>query len=220
MIKSKIKNDALDELLADLALAPEAGLQLADPNLVAFYKDYDERVLWIDKDINDSLFAEIRAIIQWNREDDLEEIPVEKRKKIVLLIHSYGGSLDAAFSLIDVINAVNTPVATVNMQCALSAGALILINGHKGHRYCLPLSQALIHSGSGSQGGTYEQVVAQTDSYKRVIRMMHDNILNHTKIDQKTLNKWKSKEIYLYAEDQVEYGIVDKILTNFSELFN
>ena len=219
MIKSKVKNDTLDELIADLGLAVEAGLQLADPNLVAFYKDYDERVLWIDKDINDSLFAEIRAIIQWNREDDIEEIPIEKRKKITLLIHSYGGSLDAAFSLIDVINRINTPVVTVNMQCALSAGALILLNGTAGNRYCLPMSQALIHSGSGSQGGTYEQVVAQTDSYKKLISMMHKNILEHTKIDQKTLNKWKSKEIYLYAEDQLEYGIVDHILENFSELF-
>lgn len=219
MSKNKIKNDELGELINDLFLAPEAGLMLADPNLVAFYKDYNERTLWIDKDISDSLFAEIRAIIQWNREDEMEKIPVEKRKKIILLIHSYGGNIDAAFSLIDVINTVTTPVVTVNMQCALSAGALILINGHKGMRYCLSMSQALIHSGSGSQGGSYEQVVAQTDNYKKMIGMMHKNILEHTKIDQKTLNKWKSKEIYLYAEDQVEYGLVDKIIENFNELY-
>ena len=219
MSKNKIKNDELGELINDLFLAPEAGLMLADPNLVAFYKDYNERTLWIDKDISDSLFAEIRAIIQWNREDDMAKIPVEKRKKIILLIHSYGGNIDAAFSLIDVINTVTTPVITVNMQCALSAGALILINGHKGMRYCLPMSQALIHSGSGSQGGSYEQVVAQTDNYKKMIGMMHKNILEHTKIDQQTMNKWKSKEIYLYAEDQVEYGLVDKIIKNFNELY-
>ena len=219
MIKNKVKNDALDDLISELGLAVDASLQLADPNLVSFYKDYNDRVLWIDKDISDSLFAEIRSIIQWNRDDDIEEIPIEKRKKIILLIHSYGGNLDAAFSLIDVMNAVNTPIVTVNMQCALSAGALILLNGTKDYRYCLPLSQALIHSGSGSQGGTYEQVVAQTDSYKKMVSMMHNNILTHTKIDQKTLNKWKSKEIYLYAQDQIDYGIVDHIITNFSEVF-
>lgn len=209
-------NDELTELIAMYALAPEASLQLADPSLVSFYKDYNERTLWIDKDISDSLFSEIRTIVQWNRDDEKNKIPVSKRKPIKIYIHSYGGSLDACFALIDVMALSKTPIITVNVNCALSAGCLIFLNGHK--RYCLKNSQALIHSGSGSQGGSFEQVVAQTDNYKKMIEMMRDNILSHTKIDQKTLNRWKGKETYLYADDQVKWGLADGILEDISQM--
>lgn len=214
---STTKNDVLDEIIGELNLAPEAGIQLADPSLVSFYKDYKERVLWIDKSIDERLFAEIRTIIQWNRDDEKDKIPVSKRKPIWLIIHSYGGDLDACFALIDVMELSKTPIYTVNINCALSAGCLIFLNGHK--RYCTKYSQALIHSGSGGNGGSFEQVVAQTDNYKKIVAMMYSNIIAKTKIDQKTLNKWKGKETYLYAEDQIKWGLADEILEDITKIF-
>lgn len=210
------KNDALEEAITEFCLAPEAGLNLADPKLVSYYKDYNNRCLYISKEINSSLFDEIRSIIQWNREDEEKNIPPEKRLPIVLMIHSYGGDLDSCYALLDVMNLSKTPIYTVNLQCAMSCGCLILINGHK--RYCMPMSQALIHSGSGETGGSFEQCVAQTDNYKKLINMMQDNIISHTKIDLKTLRKWKGKETYLYAADQIEYGIVDEVLSDLSKI--
>lgn len=218
-INNIVKNDITDDIIAEMGLAPEAGLMLADPCLVSFYKDYNDRIIWIDKDISDSLFNEIRMILQWNRDDDRNNIPIEKRKRITLIIHSYGGNLDSCFALIDVINASNTPIATVNINTAMSSGCLIFLNGHKGLRYCTKMSVALIHDGSGSQGGSFENVVAQTENYKKIVNMMRENIIAHTNIDQKTLNKWKNKDIYLYSNDQIEKGIADHIIENLNEIF-
>jgi len=215
MSNIKRKND-IDDLIADMGLGPEPTLELADPSLVSFYKDYNNRIIWLDKDISDNLFAEIRMILQFNREDEQAGIKPEKRKPIKLMIQSYGGNLDACYAMIDVINLSKTPVYTVNLQCAMSSGCLILLNGHK--RYCMPMSQALIHSGSGNQGGSFEQVVAQTDNYKKLIEMMKENILSHTKIDSKLFTKWRGKETYLYAEDQVKYGLVDEIITDINDI--
>ena len=159
-------------------------------------------------------------IMLWNREDEVKNIPVEERKPIKLMIHSYGGNLDAAFAMIDCIALSKTPVHTYNLNACMSAGCLIFLNGHKGHRYCMPLSTALIHEGSGGSRGTYDQVQAQNENYKKLIDMMKNNIMSHTEIDVKTLNKWKNKEIYLYADEQVKYGLADAMISDMSQILN
>lgn len=213
----KNDNDMLE--LFDIELPAEANLQLADINTVNFYKDYKNRVLWIDKDISDTLFEEVRMIMLWNREDEENNIEVKDRKKITLVIQSYGGALDATFAMIDIMNLSKTPIQTINLNSAMSAGALIFLNGHKGMRYCMPLSTALIHEGAGGAQGTYDQVQAQNDNYKKLMEMMKKNIMEHTNVDQKTMTKWKNKEIYLYASDQIKYGLADKVVSNISEIF-
>jgi len=217
-INNKIRNAdySIEDAITSQLLAPECTYQLADPTLVSYYKDYKARCLWIDRDITSSLFCEIRAIMQWNREDDENNIPVSNRMPIMVMIHSYGGDLDSCFALIDIMNVSKTPIYTVNLNSAMSAGCLIFINGHK--RYCMPMSQALIHSGSGGNGGTYEQVVSQTENYKKLIEMMKENILSHTKIDAKLFSKWRGKETYLYAQDQIKYGLADEIIDDISKI--
>ena len=123
------RNDALDAMINELDLPPEANYQLADPDLVSYYRDFKNRCLWIDKEISDSLFDEIRSIIQWNREDEIAKIKPDKRKPIILMIHSYGGSIDSCLALVDIIELSKTPIYTVNLNCALSAGCIIFING-------------------------------------------------------------------------------------------
>lgn len=215
-MKNEVRNDMME--LFDIELPAEATYQLADIGLVNFYKDYKNRVLWIDKDVSDNLFEEIRMVVLWNREDDANNIPIEKRKEITLMVHSYGGQLDAAFAMIDVMNLSKTPIKTVNVNAAMSAGALIFLNGHKGKRYCMPMSTALIHEGSGGSRGTYEQVQAQNENYKKLMDMMKDNIKKHTTISSQTLGRWKNKEIYLYAEDQIKYNLADHIISNISDI--
>lgn len=212
----KNTNDLLE--MFDVELPPEATLQLADVQLVNFYKSYKDRILWLDKDISENLFDEIKMVVLWNKEDEAAQIPVEQRKPIKFMIHSYGGNLDSAFAMIDCMALSKTPIHTYNLNACMSAGCLIFLNGHKGHRYCMPLSTALIHEGSGGSRGTYEQVQAQNENYKKLMDMMKNNILQHTDIDTKTLNKWKNKEIYLYAEDQVKYGLADYVVTDITQV--
>lgn len=215
-MEKKTNNDLAN--MFDIVLPPEATYQLADIQLVNFYKSYKDRVIWLDKEIDETLFDEIKMIMLWNLEDEKAGIPVEERKPIKLMIHSYGGNLDSAFAIIDCMAISKTPIYTYNLNACMSAGCLIFLNGHKGHRYCMPLSIALIHEGSGGSGGTYSQVQAQNENYKKMIDMMRNNILTHTNLDTKTLNKWKNKEIYLYAEDQIKHGFADAIITDLTQL--
>lgn len=70
MSTDKCKNDSLSNLVELIDIEPEGNLQLPTPSLLQYYLDRKERVIWIDKDIDDDLFNEIRQIIQYNREDE------------------------------------------------------------------------------------------------------------------------------------------------------
>lgn len=119
-------------------------LLLPDPGLLVYYHEKQHRTLWIDDFINEGLLFTVKQILNWNRED--AGIPIEQRQPIHMLIFSPGGELDFAFSLIDAIRMSKTPVVTVNMGNAMSAGLYILLAGHK--RYAMPSSIAMLHSGS------------------------------------------------------------------------
>ena len=189
-------------------------LQLPSPELLTYYRNLEDRVIWIDYGVDETILEVSRLIMYFNKLD--KDILVEERKPIKLLLYSYGGDGQACFSLLDIIALSKTPVWCVNMGVAMSAGLLILLAGHR--RFCLKNSTALAHSGSGGTCGTYEQTEAQMKDYQRFVKTMREYIISRTNIDQKTLNKYKTKEWYLYAEDQVNYHVVDKIVEDIDEI--
>lgn len=203
----------LDEL--QIAIPKELeNMQLPNPDLLTFYKDLENRVLWIDFSIDESILEMGKLIMRYNRED--KDIAIEDRKPIKMLIYSYGGDLNACLSLLSIMKLSKTPIHTVNMGVAMSAGGLILLAGHK--RFCLDYSIMLIHSGSGQQSGTYEQVKEQSKDYDHLVGLMKQFILDRTKIDIKLYNKHKTADWYIYPEEQVSLGIVDAVVSDISEL--
>ncbi len=204
----------MDELL-QLAMPKNLeNLQLPSPELLTYYRDLEDRTIWINYDVCESVLEVSKLIMYFNKLD--KDIPVTERKPIKLLIYSYGGDGNACFSLLDIIALSKTPVYTVNMGVAMSAGLLILLAGHK--RFCLKNSTALAHSGSSGMSGTFEQTEAQMKDYQRFVETMREYILERTDIDRKTFNKYKNKEWFLYAKEQVEYHIVDKIVEDIAEI--
>ena len=189
-------------------------MQLPSPELLTYYRNLEDRVIWIDYGVDESILEVSKLIMYFNRLD--KNTPVEQRKPIKLLLYSYGGDGQACFSLLDIIALSKTPVWTINMGVAMSAGLLILLAGHK--RFCLKNSTALAHSGSGGTSGSFEQTEAQMKDYKRFVDTMRNYIIERTNIDTKTFNKYKSKEWYLYSEDQIKFGIVNKILDDIDEI--
>lgn len=200
-----------------LVAIPEAveNLQLPNPDLLTYYKDEQDRVLWIEGEIGDGLFELSKMILRYNIED--KNIPVENRKPIKIFINSPGGDLDTTLAFIGLMNISKTPIWTIDACWAYSAAGLILMAGHK--RYALPNTECLIHSGSGQLGGSYEQTTEQMKNYKYLVDKMRDFILSKTQIDQKTFKKNSQKDWYIYTEEMLELGIVDAIIDNLDILF-
>lgn len=189
-------------------------IKLPSPELVHYYKDYDKRRIYINYDIDDSLFEITKQIMEYNRQD--KEKPIEEIAPIIIYIQSYGGDLYQAYTLISTILASRVPVYTVNMGVAMSAGFLILLAGHK--RYAMKYSTAMLHTGSGGASGTFEQMEEQQKNYKKLIDTMRDYILERTKIDVKLFNRNKSKDWYLTDKEQVELGVVNEIVASLDDI--
>lgn len=204
-------------MLEGLSVAIPANLdtlQLPDPILTTYWRLANQRIFYIDTDIDETVLDIQRNIMTINLED--AGIPAENRQPIILMISSPGGYLVETMELCQTILLSKTPVYTVNMGMAYSGAALILMAGHK--RFAFPLAKAMVHSGSSGSAGTYEQQEAQQQLYKKQVTEMGQFILAHTTIDEKTYKKNRAKDWYMTDEEQVAYGVVDQIITSLDEI--
>lgn len=215
--RKPIKNDDLGDILTTLGLDLDKDTKdalLPDPDLLMYYRNLQDRIIWLDDSIDITTLEISKLILHFNNMD--KDIPVEERKPIKIMIFSYGGEVSPCFTLLDTIAISKTPVYTYNMGISMSAALLILLAGHK--RFGLKRSVALAHSGSGGTQGTYEQTEAQMKDYKHAVQVMRDYILERTSIDAKTLNKYKSTEWYMYIEDQLKYGVVHNVIESVEDI--
>lgn len=209
--------DFMDDVhVLDVMIPKElTDVHLPDPDILRYYKDYDDRVIYVDDDITDNTFEITKQIYEYNRAD--KNLPVEERKPIVIFIYSYGGDVHQGYALISAITASKTPVYTVNAGIAMSMGALLLLAGHK--RYAMKYSTAMLHPGSSQQVGDYEQIQESQKNYKRTVEMMADYIVERTNITKKKLSSNWTKDWYIRADEQKELGIVSEIIDNLDEVF-
>ena len=208
----------MDNSLGNMLVAiPEQieNLQLPDPTLLGYYQNQQDRIFWVEGEITDSIFEISKLILRYNKED--HGISESERKPIKIFINSPGGDLDSTLALVGLMKISKTPIWTINTCWAYSAAGLILMAGHK--RFALPNSQCLIHSGSGSLQGSFEQTDAQMKNYKYLVDQMRNFILESTQMDPKVLKKNSQKEWYINTEEMLEHNIVHEIVSDLDTLF-
>jgi ATP-dependent Clp protease protease subunit len=133
-------------------------------------------------------------------------------EKITFFINSPGGMVTSGFAILDTMNMISSPVATVCMGVAASMGSLLLSAGLKGERYIFPLGEVMVHQPST---GLLQGYSADLEIHAR-------QILKTKKITAEILSKNCGqpmdrvlkdieRDFWMDAKESVEYGIVDKI---------
>jgi ATP-dependent Clp protease, protease subunit len=189
-------------------------LGLPIPDLVSYYVLENDRKLYLDNEVDGNALNIQRMILRWNMED--VGLPTEERKPIHLYIFSPGGEVDTMWSLIDTMEASETPIYTVNMGVAASAAGLIFMAGSK--RYMLSRSRVVIHEGSARMAGDAVKVMDAGESYKKMLRQMKEYILKRTRISAAVLNKQKCHDWELDAKYCLEHGVCDAVVQRLSEI--
>lgn len=211
----------MTELDGILVGIPEstANLQLPDPQLRDYYRDEENRIFWLDSEIDDSTLDLVKMIIRCNREDKGK--PVEERKPITVFIDSPGGSVEVLYSIVKAMRASKTIIRTVNYCTCFSAASEILAAGTKGYRYCMPGAVVMCHSGSMQLGGTVGNVDATKKWCDALCKRCTDMFLENTGIDAKTYKKktGTNNDWYLFEDEAIEYGIADKVIEDLDELY-
>lgn len=133
----------IEELLVNVPQNIE-NMQLPAPELVNYWRLAENRIFYIDYEINENVLEIQKAIININIED--RDIEPSQRKPIIIFLDTPGGLLAETMSLAQTMIISKTPIITVNICTAYSGGALLLLAGHK--RYALKYSKAMIHTGS------------------------------------------------------------------------
>jgi len=135
-------------------------------------------------------------------------------KDIHLYINSPGGSVTAGMAIYDTMQFIKADVSTMCIGQAASMGSLLLTAGAKGKRFCLPHSRVMIHQPLGGFQGQASDIDIHAKEIL-LIREKLNNILSHhtgqavDKIQQDT-----DRDNFLSAQDAVDYGLIDQVLTN------
>lgn len=191
-------------------------LQLPDPALVEYYERLKNREILLNTEINDYFVEIYYNILKWNREDIKNQIPKEECIPIKIYINSDGGVVSAVMTIIDLCLMSYTPVITIGLGKCLSSGGLLLMAGHK--RYILPNTTVLIHDGSSGAVGDVGKLIDNLEFTKDSEARIRDYILSRTKIDKDELDKNYRKDWWIFAEDAIEYGIADEIITDLETI--
>lgn len=177
--------------------------------LVDFFQSYNERSLILG-DISEDLAVAVDSIIRfWNKVD--QEKPVEERQPIKLYIHSPGGYLTSAFSIIDSIKLSTTPVYTIAIGEVYSGGFFIFLAGHK--KYTYPHTSFLYHEGSTANGGDANKFRNFAKFYEVQLKQLKDIVLENSNITEEEYEKHIKDDWWLTAEEAIQFGIADQILT-------
>lgn len=212
----KFNNKKLDYAMLDIAIPQSVeNLQLPDATLITYYKNLENRILWLDSEVDDYFLEYGKYILQWNQEDAGKS--AEERKAIRLLFFSPGGSLDINNAMIDIIKQSKTKVIGINMGIAQSAGAFIYLACHE--RLTMPKAGFLLHRGSGNFGGSYDEIICQVMEYQRQMTELEQYVLDNTNIDEETFSENFGTEWFIPAKEAVDYGIAHKIITDIDEIY-
>ena len=161
-------------------------------------------------DIDASIGDSVNSYIQFfNRIDQEKKIDVNKRTPIKIYIDSNGGSLTACFTIIDAITMSKTPVWTINIGKAYSAGFFIFITGHK--RFAYPNSSFLFHEGSTGIYQDANKFKNYADFYKQQLEQLRAITLEHTQIEPEEYDKHVKDDWWFDVNEALKYGVTDKI---------
>lgn len=205
----------MEDLISICVLKSVANYQLPDPDLLMYYQNLDERILWLNDAVDSNTIEFVQRIITWNVED--VGLPSEDRIPIKIFINSPGGYLNECLAVVDTMLMSKTPIYTVCVGMAASAASLIYLGGSK--RYILKNARLLFHQGSAQVGGNAADVISSTDDYKKQLKNMKDLILDRCgKLEKRKLDsKWKT-DWYVDAEEAVNIGAADVIIHDIEEL--
>lgn len=134
-------------------------------------------------------------------------------KILNLIINSPGGNLNDGFAIIDIMNSISIPVRTIGLGQIQSAGLMIFLAGANGERVLTPNTGILSHQYSTETSGKHNELITIQKEFNLTHQRMIAHYHKHTGLSNDNIEKYllPSNDVYLSAEEALQYGICDKI---------
>ena len=135
-------------------------------------------------------------------------------KDVHLYINSPGGSVTAGLSIYDTMRFIKPDVSTMCIGQAASMGAFLLSGGTKGKRYILPNVRTMIHQPSGGAQGQATDIEIQAKEILFLRERLNSLLADHTGQTMEVIERDTERDRFMSAEQSVEYGLVDEVITS------
>jgi ATP-dependent Clp protease, protease subunit len=166
-----------------------------------------ERVIFLTGQVEDHMANLIVAQLLFLESENPE-------KDIYIYINSPGGSVTAGLSIYDTMRYIKSDIATVCVGQAASMGAFLLSGGTKGKRYCLPNARVMIHQPLGGFQGQATDFEIHAREILSIKEKLNRLMAEHSGKTYEQVCKDTERDNFLSAQQALEYGLVDAILTN------
>uniref|UniRef100_A0A486XRA6 ATP-dependent Clp protease proteolytic subunit n=1 Tax=Rheinheimera sp. BAL341 TaxID=1708203 RepID=A0A486XRA6_9GAMM len=165
-----------------------------------------ERVIFLTGQVEDHMANLIVAQLLFLESENPE-------KDIYIYINSPGGSVTAGLSIYDTMRYIKPDIATVCVGQAASMGAFLLSGGTKGKRYCLPNARVMIHQPLGGFQGQATDFEIHAREILSIKEKLNRLMAEHSGKSYEQVCKDTERDNFLSAQQALDYGLVDAILT-------
>lgn len=157
----------------------------------------------VDDDVANLIIAQMLFLSNENSEADIH-----------FYINSPGGVITSGLAIYDTMRFLRCSVATYCVGQAASMGAVLFAGGTAGKRYILPNGRVLLHQPliSGVMQGAATDLEIEAREILRLRERLYGILSEHTGKDPAKIEKDCDRNLWLEADEAVNYGLADKIL--------
>lgn len=170
-----------------------------------------ERIIFLGEEVNDASASLIVAQLLFLDAED-------PGKDIYLYINSPGGSVTAGMAIYDTMQYIKSDVSTICIGMAASMGAFLLAAGKKGKRFSLPNATIMIHQPLGGVQGQASDIKIHTEYLLNIKEKLNRILSKNTGKPLEQVEKDTDRDNFLSADEAKEYGLIDGVMNNISEL--
>ena len=181
------------------------GYKRQDP----YAKLFEDRIIFLGVQIDDASADDVMAQLLVLESQDPD-------RDIVMYINSPGGSFTAMTAIYDTMQYIRPQIQTVVLGQAASAAAVLTAAGTPGKRLALPNARILIHQpavGEAGQGQASD-IEIQANEIMRMRTWLEETLAKHSNRSVDQVNKDIDRDKILSAEEALEYGLIDQVLTS------
>lgn len=174
-----------------------------------FSRLLNDRIIVLSDEVNSATASVVVAQLLFLDSQDSE-------KDIFLYINSPGGSISDGMAIYDTMQYVKADVSTICVGMAASMGSFLLAGGAKGKRIALPHSTILIHQPliGGGLSGQCTDIKIHSDHLVSTRDMLNKILAENTGKSIEEIARDTERDNYMTAQQALDYGIVDKIITS------
>ena len=170
-----------------------------------------ERIIFINSAIDDQVAASICMQLLFLEAEN-------PKKEISMYINSPGGVVSAGLAIYDTMQFIKPMISTTVMGQAASMGSLLLTAGNKDMRFALPHASVMVHQPSGGFQGQVTDIMIHARNVESLKKRLNEIYVKHTGRSYKEIEEALDRDNFLTAEQAVEFGLIDKILTKRADV--